>query len=365
MIEHFHAHNFRCLVNFHLHLDEANVLLGANGSGKTSVLDALKCIQDLVARGCRVNDVITPAELALTTTEGKLRLTIRIRAGEDRYEYALLIEHDRAGNRMRIEAEAVKHNGHFLYRFQKGGVQLYRDDYSEMPTLPFGGGQSGIPIMGGDDNLLLGRFRREIANCAIVSPCPPLYAAETRSEDEYLDQSMRNFAGWYRHTAQENMGAVGGLFAELGDVLPGFRSINLAESGENSRSLKAVFRGKSGTDTKYGFEQLSDGQRALIALYSLVTLSDGTRSLFIDEPDNYLSLREVQPWLVKATESCGSSLSQVVVISHHPVMIDYMAGANGKWLHREPDGPTQVSDQPQKTIDGLSLSETIARGWEA
>ena len=189
MIEHFHAHNFRCLVNFHLHLDEANVLLGANGSGKTSVLDALKCIQDLVARGCRLNDVITPAELALTTTEGKLRLAIRIRAGEDRYEYALLIEHDRAGNRMRIEAEAVKHNGHFLYRFEKGGVQLHRDDYSEMPTLPFGGEQSGIPIMGGDDNLQLGRFRREIANCAIVSPCPPLYAAETRSEDEYLGAS--------------------------------------------------------------------------------------------------------------------------------------------------------------------------------
>ena len=171
---------------------------------------------------------------------------------------------------------------------------------------------------------------------------------------------MRNFAGWYRHAAQKNMGAVGDLFAELGDVLPGFRSINLAESGENSRSLKAVFRSKSGTDTKYGFEQLSDGQRALIALYSLVALSDGTRSLFIDEPDNYLSLREVQPWLVKATESCGSSLNQMVVISHHPVTIDYMAGANGKWLHRGPDGPTQVSDQPQNTIDGIPISETIA-----
>ena len=176
---------------------------------------------------------------------------------------------------------------------------------------------------------------------------------------------MRHFAGWYRHAAQENMGAVGDLFADLRDVLPGFRSVNLAESGENSRSLKTVFRSKSGTDTKYGVEQLSDGQRALIALYSLVTLSDGTRSLFIDEPDNYLSPHEVQPWLVKATESCGSSLNQVVVISHHPVTIDYMAGANGEWFSREPGGPTQVSDQPQKTIDGLSLSETITRGWEA
>ena len=176
---------------------------------------------------------------------------------------------------------------------------------------------------------------------------------------------MRNFAGWYRHAAQENMGAVGDLFAELRDVLPGFHSMSLVESGENSRSLKATFRGKTGSDTRYGFEQLSDGQRALIALYSLVTLSDPAQCLFIDEPGNYLSLREVQPWLVKATESCGESLSQIVVVSHHPVTIDYMAGANGRWFHREADEPTQVSDEPENLVDGISLSENIARGWEA
>ena len=141
--------------------------------------------------------------------------------------------------------------------------------------------------------------------------------------------------------------------------------MNLAESGENSRSLKAIFRDQSGAQTKYGFEQLSDGERALVALYSLVTLSDGSRSLFIDEPDNYLSLREIQPWLVKATECCGSSLDQVVVISHHPVVIDYIAGAKGKWFYRDHNGPSQVSDQPRNVIDGIPLSETVARGWEA
>lgn len=365
MIEHFYAHNFRCLVNFHLGLDEANVLLGPNGSGKTSVFDALKCLQDLLVRGFKVNDLIASKDLATTSTEEKLRLGVVIHAAEDRYEYALVVEHDRDRNRTRISEEAVRHNGHFVYRFEDGRAQLYRDDYSEMPTLPLGGEQSGIPFLGGDDYRLLARFRRTIADCTIVSPCPPLYAAETKSEDEYLLGSMRNFAGWYRHAAQENMGALGDLFAELRDVLPGFHSINLAESGENSRSLKANFRDESGKDTRYGFEQLSDGQRALIALYSLVTLSDGTRSLFIDEPDNYLALREVQPWLVKATESCGSSLSQLVVVSHHPVTIDYMAGANGKWFHREPDGPTQVSDEPDSLTDGIPLSENVARGWEA
>ena len=48
MLKRFYADNFRCLTNFELKLDEANVLLGANGTGKTSVLSVLQKIQ---ARG--------------------------------------------------------------------------------------------------------------------------------------------------------------------------------------------------------------------------------------------------------------------------------------------------------------------------
>ena len=44
-------------------------------------------------------------------------------------------------------------------------------------------------------------------------------------------------------------------------------------------------------------------------------------------------------------------------------MIDYLAGTDGKWFSRRQDGPVRVSDQPEKVVDGLSLSETIARGW--
>ena len=51
MVTRLYVDNFRCLVNFELKLDEMNILLGPNGSGKTSVLDALRRIQNLVARG--------------------------------------------------------------------------------------------------------------------------------------------------------------------------------------------------------------------------------------------------------------------------------------------------------------------------
>ena len=132
-------------------------------------------------------------------------------------------------------------------------------------------------------------------------------------------------------------------------------------------ALKVVFRGAAGDARldRYGFGQLSDGQRALLALYCLVFLSSNRgASLFLDEPDNYLALREIQPWLVAVGEHCGDTLEQAVVVSHHPVTIDYMAGAKGRWFYRDGNGPVRVSDQPDRTVDGVSLSDAIVRGWD-
>ena len=110
--------------------------------------------------------------------------------------------------------------------------------------------------------------------------------------------------------------------------------------------------------------QLSDGQRALVVLYSLLHLpSDRRPSIFLDEPDNYLSLSEVQPWLAEAVQGCGDSIEQLVLISHHPTTIDYMAGASGLWFSREENGPTRVTDDPPNGGD-LPFSEIVARGWE-
>ena len=65
MVTRIYVDNFRCLVNFELKLDETNILLGANGSGKTSVLDALRRIQNLVARGGRIEEEFPTSDLSL------------------------------------------------------------------------------------------------------------------------------------------------------------------------------------------------------------------------------------------------------------------------------------------------------------
>ena len=127
-----------------------------------------------------------------------------------------------------------------------------------------------------------------------------------------------------------------------------------------------MFRSAS-KKVEYRIDQLSDGQRALIALYSLIVLTDDRRvSLFIDEPDNYVALREIQPWLSQAIEGeeSDTALEQIVVVSHHPITLDHMAGAHGRWFFRDGDGPVRVTEKAMVASGGLKLSDTLARGWE-
>ncbi len=370
MLTRLYADNFLCMVNFTLKLSETNILLGPNGSGKTSVLRALRAIQALVSRGSKLSEVFETGCLTQFQNREIQHFELDLKLAEDEYRYVLKVQHDHVNRLVRVIQEQLFHDGKPIFRFMDGEIQLHRDDYSSGPTFPFDWSRSGVGAMHERaENRKLIHFKKAISDFIIIRPCPPYFESEARAEDEFLEPLMQNFTNWYRHAAQENMAENFELFTILRETIPGFRELKLSESGENVRTLKACF---SQPDTEnrpncYGFGLLSDGQKLLVALYSLLFLSGNRRvSLFIDEPDNYLSPREIQPWLAELEERCGDTLEQAVVISHHPISIDYMAGASGRWFSRDGEGPARVTDTEslKPAVDGLTLSEMVTRGWE-
>lgn len=378
MIRRFYADNFRCLVNFELKLDELNVFLGANGTGKSSVFDLLWKIQRLVYRGRKVDEVFRRKDLshlyasndqsdAGDRKDGGVRQKFELDLDVEglSYHYRLVIGH-REPRKMRIDEEVLLCDEGPLFEFRRGEAQLYRDDGSQGPKYPFDWTQSGLATLHErHDNKKLSRFKRELAMWTIVRPCPPIFEEEARTEDEFLSQAMTNFVAWYRRVSPERMGAAVDLLGDLRDVLPSFESLSLVATGEDARALEAVFK-RPHKRSRFRLGQLSDGQRALIALYCLLHFCDGgTRraSLFIDEPDNYISLREVQPWVVALSEALGHTLEQAVIISHHPVTIDYLGG-KAKWFFQDDDGLARVKYEPPSSAVQGSYSEIISRGWE-
>ena len=155
---------------------------------------------------------------------------------------------------------------------------------------------------------------------------------------------------------------------ELREVLPGFRSFSLKEGGENVRTMFVEFQtdDQASSRARYAFDELSDGQRVLVILYTLLYgLEDRGAYLFLDEPENFVALREIQPWLTALYDCVGGAVKQAVLISHHPEIIDYLGATDSRWFQRAANGPVRVSMQvPGDQGGSLPPSETMARGWE-
>lgn len=370
MLERIRVHNYKCLVDFDLDLGELTLLLGVNGAGKSSVLDVILAVRELLSGRPKVTDVgIFPASTLTKwrrAEELRQNVDLRVRLGDEVLDYRLQVEHEAKTKRARITLERLSAGDDLLFEFRMGSVQLYRDDGSLGPDYTSDWSESALArIVPSSDNERLTSFLDFMRRVVVCRLHPPAFRAEVDDESSVLAVDGSNFGAWYRSVLQEHPQLAIDFNRELGEVMDGLRTIRLVPIGVEVRAVTATFENGEKSFDLY-LSELSDGQRAIIALYGLLHLAKGSAtSVFLDEPDNYVALAEIQPWLAALAEVCGSELRQAVLCSHHPELIDYLGGQSGRLLSRESSGRIAVGDPGALLADsGLRLSELIARGWE-
>ena len=367
MLKRIYIDNFRCLVNFELNVDAINLFLGVNGSGKSSVFEVLQKIQAFVSGDRRVEEIFKSSDCTRWQIAPLQRFELEIIGNGGSYQYELGIRHERA--LCRVEYERLWYDKQPLLKFELGEVQLYRDDGSEGPQYSFDWSQSMLPsLMPRNDNTKITWFRERIQRFIIVRMIPSLMADESNQEEMRLNPQMENFVSWYRYLSQDQ-GKVAEISNILKDVLDGFNSFKFERVSEQNQVLKLRLSGEnnSGQLIEYRLGELSDGQKALLALYTMIY---GTRSedytLCIDEPENFLALPEIQPWLIQLYDFCSEGKLQSLLISHHPELINYLlASPIGYWFDRQSNAPVRVKRIRAEVAEnsGLPVSELIARGW--
>jgi ABC-type uncharacterized transport system ATPase subunit len=87
-------------------------------------------------------------------------------------------------------------------------------------------------------------------------------------------------------------------------------------------------------------------------------------TVILDEPDNFVSLREIQPWLMAVADAVEEGQGQILLISHHPEVLNQWAPRNGVQFVRDGIGPVRVEEFRGDPGNCLPPSELIARGWE-
>jgi predicted ATPase len=202
--------------------------------------------------------------------------------------------------------------------------------------------------------------------CIRIDPWPEAMSDTTDGEDALPENELDNLAAWYRHLAQSDFETNVALQRSLSETLDGFVSLQLDAAGASTRVLRANFLQAGKKKFPYPLSDLSDGQRCLIALYMvlhfLIAKQDNT--VFIDEPDNFVSMREIQPWLLAAEDAVQENKGQLILISHHPEILNHWAQEFGLRFFREENGHVRTEKFKTDRDGLLQPSELIARGWE-
>ena len=375
MLKRLYVNNYKCLVNFELLLARTTLLAGLNGTGKSTIFDLLEHLRGFIAGDAGVAEHFPPRSLTqwqgsnlqtfeLTVTGGPAGMT------ED-YQYLLELEHDRARQRCRVRSETVQTSAGRLFQFHDGEVELFRDDGSAGPQFPFDWNRSGLTaVVERHDNTRLSWFKGWLRDMYTVRLDPASMLSRGESEVPHPKVNLSDFACWYRHLMQERPREISELFDSLSQVLDGFRALELLQDGEVARTLKARFEtlvreGEPRQSFQLGFQELSDGQRALVALYTLLHMTKRqTTTLCLDEPDNFAALAEIQPLIFEFCDVADENGPQVIFASHHPEIIDHPGIESRLLLRRDNGGPTRITPLKHTTASALPTSEAIARGWQ-
>jgi ATPase subunit of ABC transporter with duplicated ATPase domains len=356
------ADNYRALVNFELRPGRLSLLLGDNGSGKTSVLNVLGSLHDLIVLGSSAADLFLATRTKWETRDVQ-RLELDIEESGDSYQYVLEIQHPPTSHQKPfIRSEKVTSDSEPLYRFADGEVQLYYDDRTAGPTFPFRSDQSFLMNLGSERARVgrLARFKELMAGISIFQPNPFAMEWVSRHDQSFLTRGGINFASFFDYLNNEHPDVRVALEERLRDALPGFRNFLFRRMGE-PKLLLSVF-GDERHKGELTLADLSEGQRVLAVLYAAVygLVRDGAVLCF-DEPDNFVSLPEIQPWLQELRDALEERGGQAMIISHHPEVMDYLA-LDSIWQFDRPSGPVIARPYEVSGPSDLKLSEIIARG---
>ena len=370
MLTRLYCDNYKCLVNFEFRPGATQLLMGRNGAGKSTVFEVLELIRDFAARGETCEDRLVGQTRTRWQDLSDQRFEMDVKGTMGTYVYELVVDESGRPLRPRVKKERLSLDGKPLYLFENGIVHLHNDRFEDRTQFEFFPRRSFLAeIESRPDNTKLMWFKSWLERLLYVQVDPKRMRSEAEKEALYPTPDLSNFAEWYRHLRQDSSAATDELRSSLQEVIDGFEGLDLKGPPSGTKVLQVSLRtsgeGK-GKARPYEFDELSDGQRALIGLYTLLhcALTDHS-TLCIDEPDNFVALREIQPWLSNLMDRAEETASQVLIASHHPELLNQLATRSGVIIERPDAGPT-LPPRPFAPPSDLTLTpaEVIARGWE-
>ena len=356
MLKRFYADNYRCLVNFELRPSATNLIVGRNGSGKSSVLQGLRTLRDYLRTPQDLKALFSHTK-AHWETRPLQRFELEIETGPEVFKYVLQIDHTNPGNPRLVREELSSPSG-LLFFLDSGRVNLFTENHeSRGDSFEFSSTTSALASFAAKGSAI-DRFLSSVGTIFFFSPDPRQMEWSSSAEARSLNVEASNLPSWLRAVSQENPQEFLDLTKSLREVIIGFEQLRFLDLGA-SKALQVVFSSAKGRFIE-GILDLSDGERCLIALYSVLNIyAKRGYTLVFDEPDNFLALDEIGPWLHRLRDEVDESNAQVIVASHHPDIIDYLAADDTFIVTRPSSDIVRIAPFLVDREDGGTASEEL------
>jgi energy-coupling factor transporter ATP-binding protein EcfA2 len=318
MIERLYVHNFRCFENFQL--DFANhrsqLLIGKNGTGKSTVLRCLEIFQRICRGSNRVRNLVSASDFAQHRTDDPMQFEIELTLSGKRFRYALSFEWPAGFPEARILDESLVVDGQAIFSRQHAQTQL-----DSGTTFGIDWHVVALPIInGGPSDPAIQEIKTFLASMILIAPIPKVMTGFSEEPSMELQKDAANYASCLRALLGWKPAAYGVFESYVKSVIPDFSSIENVERGETGTQLIIKFEEQNPQRSlAVEFKALSDGKKCFfLSAYIIALNTVGAPVLCVwDEPDNHLSLPEVGQFITglrKMTNRRG----QFIATTHHP-----------------------------------------------
>ena len=318
MIERLYVHNFRCLENFTVDLAgrSSALVLGKNGSGKSTVMECLKLFQGICRSSNRVRNRISASDFTQHRTDHPMRFEVGLKIEDKRFDYAVSFEWPDTFREARVLDESLTVDGSVVFTRHQAQVQFaggtpFGLDWHivALPVINEPIGRSAIKVI-----------KAYFATMILISPIPANISGFSDEPSPELEHDAGNYASCLRALLGQKPAAYNVFAEHVETVIPDFSSIENVERGESGTQLVVHFEQQNPQRSlAVEFKSLSDGEKCFfLSAYIIASYSVGS-SVFCmwDEPDNHLSLSEVGQLVIRLRKMTNRG-GQFIATTHHP-----------------------------------------------
>jgi len=345
MLRRIKINNYKMFKNFEMEFaDGVTLVCGPNGSGKSALRELLFTIGKFLAMPDVTQHVAESVVSAFPLDvycrwspqkNGYVDININlVLDSEDKetgsvnvYIYDLTVRYDFFNRKSKVQDESLtfgtKDDEIKIVSFSGGELTIYTDNGKRL-DLNADQNISGL-VTASRNNNNIKKFGVLISRLYAVHLDPKLIALDFTVGSQMLGAYGENFTAWNFHKANYQLQKQITLFEQCKNFIPGFIAANSHPVGD-------AYRYKINIEYNYktydlALSELSDGQKILFALYSILINVPDDSTIMIDEPENFLAPSELQPWLNAVNDAYEERNIQFILITHNPKTLN--------WYHSE------------------------------